>query len=268
MKVTFNYTSRKTINPSKYNIDLTNRDTHFFVNCSLDDLSDYGDDDSILHLKLWFRGRIQIIDMGTANIPVIPALRDRRVTIINRVRKGRLQARLEIVDYSTNGEVPKILASSKRFRLKVQDVEEEADGGESLLPIIAKPLGQTPWRLEYDPRDQSPILAYNCSLDALGISDKLETVTLESMLIMPEVFHRILTRVIFFHREISLEGNSWENQWLRFAAGMNPSTLPLNIDDHLNDLDDWIENTVKEFCRRFNIAEQVIESMSEDWRQS
>lgn len=154
-----------------------------------------------------------------------------------------------IVDES--GKHGLLLASGKRFKANADGEDENKS---SILNVKSKPLGQLPWRLEFE-TGGSPELHLNSNIP--NAIDKLRIDPIFQSLILPAALKEILTFYFWNDDKESEEAK----QWLAFATTFADN--PPKSDDP-SELLDWVEEVIMEFSKRFELSDRLVNEIRED----
>jgi len=138
-----------------------------------------------------------------------------------------------------------LLAEADRIRPRIGAEEEDANRI-PLLPV--KPdsdLGEEIWRLDFTDR---PILLINA---AVGDWRALAKEPVFISLVYPAVLREILGRILYVEEYCETDDlDNWRSQWLLFATRVLGAGEP-PTEDNKDRFDDWIDDSVEAFCRRF-----------------
>ncbi len=170
--------------------------------------------------------------------------------------------RLKVVGDRSDAGVASVLALADRIRPRL--VRARPEQQESLLPVRQVDMPEQPWRVEFE-EDQEPVLLISRELvddmHRLATSDEFVS------LVLPEVFRSVLTRILLVERAEDEESvEDWRQAWLRFASGLPGVGQPPrgDPDETMDEREDWIEEAVRVFCRRKNIARRFTHSRPEE----
>jgi len=140
-----------------------------------------------------------------------------------------------------------LLAEADQIRPRLP--EDDDENSISILP--AKPddsLGDQIFRVDFSDR---PILLINSRIGEWR-SIALDPVFIA--LVLPAAMREILTRILRIDGYSDTENlTEWRSQWLSFSLSL-PGVTDLPVDEDEEDrMDDWIEEAVASFCRRFDM---------------
>jgi hypothetical protein len=148
-----------------------------------------------------------------------------------------------------------LLAEADRIRPRI-GAEEEESNRIPLLPV--KPdndLGEEIWRVDFTDR---PILLINA---AVGDWRALAKEPVFVSLVYPAVLRQILERILYVEEYFEIDDlDDWRSQWLLFATHLLGITEAPTEDQY----DDWINESVEVFCRRFGILSRFRTWWSEE----
>jgi len=253
----FNYTGRKKIPRSNvlvYFEDTTKVPHSFNAEINLESLKLPGNAevwmeayDTSSYMRFFFG---QVADIHP------PASDQRRLTDIHSTDAVRF--RIKVIDNSEKHG--RILAWANGIATK--GTQPETSQKNPLLPVIYRDLEQEIWRLEYHP--EGPFLAINQQLLDFGIRELVRTDNYFISMVYPSVIREILLRIFLIEGVFETEGDSWENDWLKFATQI-PGTgdLPETEEDNsgkiqnMDDFIEWIENeALPAFCKKFDFKDK------------
>lgn len=206
-------------------------------------IKDFGfPDDARIYIEPYFKSSYMRFDFGAVDkisSPMVTYLTDLPETDF-------LLFRVKIVDSSKkNG---KLLGLADR--IKPLSEETEVPGKQSILPVdFQQDLGQQIYRLVFDEERNQVILEINRRLE--NGPELLRTNEFKA-LVLPGIV-RLITERLRIH-EFDDESDSWQDQWLNFYySKLNVEDKPDFETNNEDAMDDWIDNVVASFCRKFNI---------------
>ena len=173
--------------------------------------------------------------------------------------------------FSFSGRLDEIQSETVFFRVKIVDNSEKigrilgfADGispgaddsRASLLPVTLRDLGDRIWRIDYE--GLTPVLEVNNQFRAsIAIGEVIRKEPAFLTLVMPAVLREILTRILLIEEITDLDGEEWQNEWLRFAQAFPGvsvlSRLLSDLDSDTTSREDWIEDVVDAFSRYHHV---------------
>ena len=139
-------------------------------------------------------------------------------------------------------------------RLRPREPEQTLDRRIPLLPAVPDDLGEEVWRLDFE---GGTTLLINRNL-----SDWKQTVSSDAFraVVYPAAMRQILDRILLIEKYAHTDDpEDWRSRWLQFASLIQGSgPIPKSRDDD----DDWIENAVAAFARRFRLRERFVADMA------
>ena len=202
MRSKLNYTGRKRIPKKNVAIHVTS-DTNGVSEFKLElDLPEntYPDNTKI-YLEAYYRSSVMRFSLGT--------IRDFENPFSEKL--GEIQSevvffRIKLVDETES--VGKILAI-------VDGISPGSDlQRASLLPVSYRDLGDRIWRLELD--GPAPVLEVNNNFDSpIAIGEIVRKDPSFLTLVLPAVLRSILEHILYIDGIEDLDGDSWQNQWLK-----------------------------------------------------
>jgi len=149
-----------------------------------------------------------------------------------------------------------ILAEADRIRPRRPLLQEERRI--PLLPVKSdSSLGSQVCRIDFGDR---PILLVNA---ALGDWRAVALNPVFISLVYPAALREILNRVLRVERRFETDDEDWPSQWLRFATLLPGTPQPPSETDE-DHFDDWIDEAVSAFCRRFGIMRRFEQYWTEE----
>lgn len=231
-----NYTERRRI--QRADIDIVLRRDHQGV-VSFDaalHVAAYGfPPDARVFIESYRQTVLMRFDFGTVSVPTPPS--DCRLIDFDSDAEIRFRVRVTAASDRVGmllGEADSILP---------REANQEPDQRIPLLRPVPGELGQEIWRVEFE---GEPLLRVSVDLP-----DWKQTVRSETFraFVYPAALREILVRVLFREEYTSVDDFAdWRSRWLIFATAIpGAGALPKSRDDY----DDWIENAVAAFARRF-----------------
>ena len=243
MQRTFNYTGRQRIEKQHALFSFTENcegAPEFDVKFSLD--PDAFPPDAFLYVEAHFRETRQRFDFGTVGNISEPD--DRRIDQLDL--SGPTLFRVLVVDHTDRQGL--VLGLGDHFRA---DAGDDAEDRTWLLAVHARPIGQLPWKMEFQTGGM-PELTVSKSIP--GAIERLRSDPVFQSLILPAALKEILVYYLWNDHEDS--GEIWE-QWLSFAAQF---AEPLPNGGDVSDLIKWVDEVVAGFCGQFGFSEMLVNS--------
>ena len=152
----------------------------------------------------------------------------------------------DILLVDESGVHGQILASGSGFRA---EGDSNNDSKSSLLPVIARPLGQLTWKVEMDTGMESkPELILNSEIpDAIS---KIRNDPHFQALILPAALREIL--IYFLWDDDDIEDNEVRKYWMEFGTILG-GEIPVTKD--ASELFTWVDKVVDGFCERFSLCD-------------
>lgn len=149
-----------------------------------------------------------------------------------------------------------------RFKLKVVDMGQhlgrllgaalfplEHKGRSSILPVIARDLGEEVWRVEIH-EDAQPELLIN--EDLRGFSTRLRTDDRMQALVLPAAFRYVLEELWMGKRDDAFE---WKKNWMKFCTrALKVSENPGTDEEERKA---WIDEAVNRFSRKHGMMKKL-----------
>lgn len=146
----------------------------------------------------------------------------------------------------------------KGWRDRIRPVTYDPSGQQkkSVLPVYPTNLGHIVWRIDW--RDPSrPVLQVNSRInDARSVESIVKKDPDFAALVFPQVIQEVLTRLL-------LEGldDDEQNEWLIFAKNLCGAQCERNEDDEKEDrelIDDWVGTVVQSFGHEMELISRYI----------
>lgn len=155
--------------------------------------------------------------------------------------------RFRVVFY--DAESSRILAASDNIR-----TVDEDSSSPSLVNIQPVPLDGPLWKLEMPDSgaDDHPVLLVEEKLFSSAKAAVAHPMFVS--FVLPEVVRGIATKVVDEETDSTDEG-SWLAAWIRFFSSINANSLS-DLSDSI-DKENWVDECVKAFCRRGQMASSI-----------
>lgn len=233
-----NYTHRKRIAHAEVEIRLAcGSDGIDSFDCHLD-LSSHGfPADARVFVEAYRQTTLMRFGWGTVSVPAPPL--DRRLAQFESSDEILFRVRVT----SATGKAGLLLGEAEKIRPRHPD--EEPDKRLPLLPIAPEDLDEEVWRLDFEGEVCLRINSRLPDWKQTARSDVFRA------LVFPAAMRQVLERILKAESYVTTDDpNDWRSLWLRFAAALPGSSPPPRTQDGF---DDWIENAVAAFARRFNL---------------
>ena len=235
----FNYTGRKRLRRSDMRITVRERDgapATFEAGLSVDGY-DLPDNASVFveaqRQTSWMRFRFGTVGNVAPQDELVLSEFDSPDGVLFRVRV-------------TSSDDPKALLLAVADRIRPRRPEEAEEWRVPLLPVKAdESLGDQVARVDFS---DYPLLLINADV---GDWQAVARNPAFASLVYPPALREILTRILCIEQYFDTDDNEdWRSNWLRFATLLpGVSDPPAGSDDE--NMDDWIDEAVASFCRRF-----------------
>lgn len=161
--------------------------------------------------------------------------------------------RFRIVFY--DAESSRILAAADNIR-----TVDEDSSSPSLVSIQPAPLEGPLWKLEIPDAgaDDHPVLLVEEKLFSSAKAAVAHSMFVS--FVLPEVVRSIATKVVYEEAD-SIEDGSWLTPWVNFFSSINSNALA-DLSDSA-DKETWIDECVKAFCRRGQMASSIAVVLTE-----
>jgi hypothetical protein len=148
---------------------------------------------------------------------------------------------------------PKGVLLAEADQIQPKFPEEEADERFSLLPVRPdEDLRDQIYKLNMDDR---PILLIN---PKVGDWRSVARNPLFISLVYPNLLREILTRIFYVEEYFDIDLMSdWRSQWIYFATKL-PGTSDPPAETQRDKIEDWINEVVSAFCRKFSIQKKFM----------
>jgi hypothetical protein len=242
-----NFTGRMRINQTdtRFSIHKLSSGDHAF-NAELD-LADYGlPSKALVFVEAYRQTSRMRFPFGTVGNIITPAVRD----LTEFLSPEGILFQVKITSPTDPAGV--LLAEADRVRPRLPE-ERDENRIPLLTPIPDDSLGDEIFRVTFD---DGPELLIN---KALGDCRAVWLNPIFISLVLPTAMRGILTRILHVERYSDLDDDNWKSQWLRFVSllpggpGGPPELTAAEIDD-------WIEEAVSAFARRFQMLSRFRQS--------
>lgn len=154
--------------------------------------------------------------------------------------------RFRVIFYEADSS--KILADADNIRAVDDDTSSP-----SLVSIQTMPLDGPFWKLELPDSgsDSRPVLLVEEELFSSAKAAAASPMFVS--FVLPEVVRTIARRIVVEGLDDADDANSWLSPWVRFFTSINPSATNSSSSDSEDD-EKWIDDCVKAFCRRGQMA--------------
>lgn len=252
---TFNYTNRKTIKNSAFQINIEERaEDYVRVKLNLDLKSIKPPENSKIVLDAYDRSiheRYNVNDQATQ-------IQD----FIEFNSEAKLKFRLRIV--STTGENQgKVFAASKEIKPKENSTRTEKD---EFFKPIAEDLGDLPWDIDWDGDETEPKVRINIKLqDHFG---GWRNSTLQALL-LPQMLKELLLGIIVrSSSKDDIDDDTFAGKLIYFCHSRVGVAMPEQdfLDDGKVNTDwlTWVDNVITSFCEfRWRDEKSLLEQMLE-----
>lgn len=188
----------------------------------------------------------QYFELGT-----VDQLQTRSFALTELATDASIRFRILFYDFETS----KVLASADNIR-----AVDENSSSPSLVSIEPAPLNGPLWKLELPDAgaDDRPVLLVEEKLFSSAKAAVAHPMFLS--FVLPEVVRSVASKVAEENAETSDE-DSWLAPWVRFFSSINSKEL----DDSSEKIDkeEWVDECVKAFCRRGQMAASIEAVLSE-----
>lgn len=165
--------------------------------------------------------------------------------------------RVRVVHPDEN-ERKKLLGEIEGIRPK----SPESDERQSLITVYPEALGQLIWKLDMEGDGGRPALQINKdvrpSWKELALSSSFK------LLVYPEMFRQILTRILIEDPDDDDTDEEWKNKWKEFAERLpGISEKPKDTDDE-QIKEEWIEGAVLAFADKLKVMTSWNNSLEDE----
>jgi len=238
----FNYTGRKRLLRNNTRIFLQEGDGRLTFDADLQ-LDGYElPKDGLVFVEAYRQTSWMRFPFGT--VAALTKPEDRFLTEFDSADEVRFRVRV------TSPDSPRalLLAEAGQITLRRPEVREVKRA--PLLPVRGADIGDEIWRVDFT---HEPELLINSSVgDWKAVARNRAFISL----VYPAVFREILSRILRVeeHRDVE-DTQDWRSNWLRFATALPgvASNMPSEDD---SEIDEWVADAAKAFCRQHRILEQ------------
>ena len=155
------------------------------------------------------------------------------------------------------GDSSKILAAANNVRAVDDDTSSP-----SLVSILPVPLDGPLWKLELSDTssDMRPVLLVEEKLFSSAKAAAASPMFVS--FVLPELVRAVARRIVDEEIDEAEDASSWLTPWVRFFASINPNALNSGSTD-VGDDEKWIDECVKAFCRRGQMALSIDSVLNE-----
>jgi len=188
----------------------------------------------------------QYFELGT-----IDQLQTKSFALTELATDASIRFRVLFYDHETS----KVLASADNIR-----AVDENSSSPSLVSIEPGPLDGPLWKLELPVAgaDDRPVLMVEEKLFSSAKAAVAHPMFLS--FVLPEVVRSVATRVVEDDADPTDQG-SWLSPWTRFFSSINSRELDDSADEM--EKEEWIDECVKAFCRRGQMAASIDKVLQE-----
>lgn len=245
MKASFNYTGRKRLDNSAFDIEMFESNSgpaEFEFTLHYDTLTEMPDD-AVVWVEA-YRGpramRFRLRPRGGAGGP-------ERFSLYQFAPAEPLLFRLKIVD-EHDGKHP---IKGWRDRIRPVVYAENGQKKKSILPVYPCDLGHIAWRLNWEDDPSRPVLEVNSRIsEARDITSIVKNDPDFAILVFPEVIREVLTRLLIADADSEEDGD--DNEWLVFGTNLAGYPFEGSEDDEDENsrlIEKWVGSVVQCFGR-------------------
>lgn len=163
--------------------------------------------------------------------------------------------RFRVIFYEADSS--RILATADNIRAVDDDTSSP-----SLVSIQPVPLEGPFWKLELSDSgsDSHPVLLVEEKLFSSAKAAAASPIFVS--FVLPEVVRAIARRIVAEDIDDADDASSWLTPWVRFFTSINPGALDPSSSD-AEDNEKWIDDCVKAFCRRGQMALSIDDVLNE-----
>jgi len=175
---------------------------------------------------------------------------DRRLTEFDSPEGVRFRVRV------TSPVEPIGLELAEADRIEPRKPEEKPENRTPLLTVVpSQNMGDRICRVDFGDGDY-PLLLVNA---AVGNWKEVVRQPAFISLVYPTALEQILGRILFIENYSETDdAEDWRSQWLRFASLVLDVGNPPALDER-EQCDEWIDNAVAAFCRKFRTLKRFFE---------
>ena len=150
----------------------------------------------------------------------------------------------------------------KAWRDRIRPVTYSVSGQKkkSILPVYPCDLGHIAWRIDWDDPGR-PVLQVNSRInEARDISSIVKKDPDFAILVFPEVLREVLTRLL--QSDADDEEDSEENEWMIFGANLAGQKFvgsEADDEEHSRLIDDWVNSVVQSFGREAELLKRYMD---------
>ena len=186
---------------------------------------------------------------GTIGNPNIPSS-----IKLDRLDPGEsFSFRLKVVE--GDGTSGRMLGAASGIRAASQD-DPDDEGTLTILHVVPRELGDEIWRVDLNP-DSGPELALNKRIP--GLKERLMKDSMLKGMVLPAALRLVLKGI--WKDIASCEEGSWQNNWNIFCRSLGMEEFPSELPE--DDLDSWMDDRVKMFCRKHGFVNLALQSLKE-----
>lgn len=255
MKRRFNYTGRRKIPLENITITLNREKGRIKSFSATIDLSNMNlPADAKVYIEAYHRTEQKLFEYGIVGNPVAP----RDTSLTELAYTENLRFRILVVN-----QLGLIIAHADRITT-VQETDKNP-----ILPVEFRDIGQQIWQVRFEGDEGSPLLIINNRIP--NIENISRAAPQFIIFVYPAVFREVLTYMVFVEGVESPVDPpvEWHRDWLDFAKRILPAEeLPENLNPQNGDsfdkeeVENWIERVVEEFCASRNEWIQYIEQLT------
>lgn len=253
MPRSINYTGRQRIVQSRADIEVYEKSgRRYFDLVSLDLEGMNISEDAKIYIEPYFKSSFKRFHFGT--VGNIESPEDRSLEELPD--SGIIHFRIKITDES--GKHGMLLAFARR--IAPRGLEEVKKANRCILPVNPVDTGPSVWRLSFNPDYGRPTLEISNKLHDYNI-DYREVVRSPEFLtlVYPAVVKEIAHKIAFFEDDYEAEGDQWQSLWLKFFyKTLCVDEKPVRTEDNQDELDNWVDEVEKGFCRKLKIQQKFI----------
>jgi hypothetical protein len=247
-----NHTGRKKLDNSKLEIlihEPDDGDPHFDFKHDFEGLK------LPAHAKIfvepYYKSSFMRFSFGTVGEPLLPE--NTKITDIDH--GSSILFRVLVVDDSE--DLGRLLASADRVSPSNLDDKEDF---ESIISVREKDLGNQTWKL--DLAGAGPELVINNRIPAA--LSRIKHDAIYQGLIFPSIIREILNYILIMSEDPGEDDeatDTWQIQWLSFSKNLVDREIP--GEDDIEELQEWIDDVVSEFCNQNKICDKIIDVLEE-----
>jgi hypothetical protein len=249
MKASYNYTGRKRLDNSAFDIELHEAaagPSEFEVALHYDAIT--GMPENPVAWVEAYRGprvmRFRLRPPATTGNP-------ERFALEQFAAGEPLLFRIKVVDESDSKH------PIKGWRDRIRPVVYSASGQKkrSILPVYPCDLGHIAWALDWEDTSR-PVLQVNSRIsEARDISSIVKNDPDFAILVFPKVISEVLTRLL--REDADSEEDGQENEWLQFGANLTGREFEGSEEDEEDNnrlIDNWVTDAVQSFGRSMELV--------------